>query len=98
MMKAVLITYNVAIDDEVMEALEGVGAAEHFTRIERVVGQGAKSGPHFGTHVWPASNSAILIVTEEQKAAEILDSIRRLREKLAKEGVKAFCWTIDEVT
>ena len=97
-MKAVLIIYNVAIHDEVMEALGSVDAADHFTRIERVIGQGATSGPHYGTHVWPAFNSALLIVTEDGKAGEILESVRGLRKQLGKEGIKAFRWTIDEVT
>ena len=97
-MKAVLIIYNVAIHDEVMEALESVDAAEHFTRVERVIGQGATSGPHYGTHVWPAFNSALLIVTEDGKAGEIIEAVRGLRKQLGKEGIKAFRWTIDEVT
>jgi len=97
-MKAVLIIYNVAIHDEVMEALGSVDAADRFTRIERVIGRGATSGPHYGTHVWPAFNSALLIVTEDEKAGEILESVRDLRKQLGKHGIKAFCWTIDEVT
>ena len=64
-MKAVLIIYNVAIHDEVMEALGSVDAADRFTRIERVTGRGVSSGPHMGTHVWPAYNTAVLMVVED---------------------------------
>lgn len=97
-MKAVLITYNVAIHDELMEALSKLDVAEGFTRIEHVTGRGKASGPHFGSHTWPAYNSAIFIAAGDQKAGEILQSVKGLREKFAKEGIKAFCWTIDEIT
>ena len=97
-MKAVLITYNVAIHDEVMEKLTSMDLLDGFTRLERVIGKGKSSGPHFGSHIWPAYNSALLIVTEEEKSARILQAVRELREKFAKEGIKAFSWTIEEIT
>ena len=74
-MKFVLITYNIAINDEVMEVLEKL-ALKSYTRWEQVTGVGQQSGPHMDTHVWPAKNLALAVVTEDEKARLLMEGIQ----------------------
>ena len=96
-MKAVLIAHNVAIDGEVTDMLESLGVTS-FTKVTDMLGKGNLSEPHLNTEVWPGVNYGTFVVVEDTKAAQIMDAIRQMRQKLGSEGVKAFMWTIDEVT
>ena len=96
-MKMVFITYNVAINDEVMEMLERHGV-ETYTRWEHVTGVGKSSGPHLDTHVWPARNSAIATATTDEKARALLEAVREMRQSMSGEGVKAFLIPVEEAT
>ena len=96
-MKLVMIMYNEAINDEVEGLLEQNGI-DVFTKWTKVYGKGRTSGPHLGTHIWPKANNVLAVVTEETAAGKILQDIRELRKRLAKEGVKAFMWEIEDIT
>jgi len=96
-MKLVFITYNIAIHDEVMDVLATLGL-KGYTRWEEVTGVGRQSGPHLSTHVWPAKNSALAVVAEDDDASFLMESIRQLRKTMTKEGVKTFCWEVEEAT
>jgi len=95
--KAILVVYDASIHEEVMEALTGSGVRS-FTRFQNVTGSGRASGPHLGTHVWPATNSALLLVVEEEEASRVLEAVRGLRQRWLRTGVKAFCWPIETCT
>ena len=96
-MKAVLIVHNAAVDEEVNEALESVGI-NCYTKFPNTLGRGQLSEPHLNTDVWPGINCGTFVVTEEVKAKEIMGNVRRMREKRAAEGIKAFMWGIDDIT
>jgi len=96
-MKFVMICYNEAIDDEVIELLEQAGVTG-YTKWTMVSGKGQTSGPHLLSHIWPKANNVIAVAVEEQVANSILDKVRQIREKLGSEGLKAFMWEIEEVT
>jgi len=96
-MKAVLIVHNAAIEQDVNEALASVGI-DCYTKFPNTLGKGKLSEPHLNTEVWPAVNCATFVVTEQDKAQEIMDEVRKMRKKLGKEGIKAFMWEIDDVT
>jgi hypothetical protein len=44
------------------------------------------------------TNCGTFIVTEESKAKEIMELVRRMRKTLGSEGIKAFVWEIIDVT
>ncbi|MDY7011479.1 MAG: P-II family nitrogen regulator [Planctomycetota bacterium] len=94
-MKLVLIAYNEAIDDEVMEQLDAAGA-EGYTKWTEVLGKGRTSGPHLLSHVWPKGNNVLVVVAEDASAKKLLEAIRGLRKTAAKEGVKAFVLNVEE--
>lgn len=96
-MKLVLIAYNEAIDEEVGEILKSNGA-EGWTKWTKVYGQGRSSGPHLGTHVWPKANNVVAAATDDDTAAKLLEGVRELRQRLSKEGVKAFVLPCEEAT
>ena len=96
-MKAILIAHNVAIDAEVSEALNSVGI-DCYTKFTNALGKGELSEPHLNTEVWPGVNFGTFVVTDEAKAKALMRAVRKLREKLASEGVKAFMWEIDDIT
>jgi hypothetical protein len=89
--------HNVAIDEEVSEALESVGI-DCYSKFTNTLGKGEISEPHLNTDVWPGTNYGTFIVTDENKAKKAMDGVRQLREKLGTEGIKAFMWEIEDIT
>jgi nitrogen regulatory protein PII len=96
-MKLVLIAYNEALDDEVMNLLSNEGV-ETYTKWNKVLGKGEGSGPHLGTHVWPKHNNVLVVGVQDEVAKKIMKNIREFREEFRKEGVKAFMLPIDDGT
>ena len=96
-MKAVLVVHNAAIDEEVNEILTSIGI-ECYTKFPNILGRGELSEPHLNTEVWPAINCGTMVITDQTKAKQLMDSIRKVRKKLGEEGVKAFMWEIEDVT
>ncbi|RKX20153.1 MAG: hypothetical protein DRP26_02180, partial [Candidatus Zixiibacteriota bacterium] len=74
-MKAVMISYNQSITEEVEEILQSLDI-RGYTRWQNVQGQGTQNGnPHLGSHVWPSLNSVILTVVENDKVEMILKKV-----------------------
>ncbi len=96
-MTFVFIAYNIAIHEEIMEILDKLDLRS-YTRWEEVTGVGQQSGPHLNTHVWPAKNSALAVVAGNDEARLLMEEIRQLRKTAGKEGVKAFCWRVEDIT
>ena len=96
-MKMVMISYNEAIDVEVMDVLEHC-AMKNYTKVMGVFGKGATSGTHMGNDIWPGRNNVLYIACEENDAKQILACIKELRKKLGAEGVKAFVMPLEETT
>jgi nitrogen regulatory protein PII len=95
--KMVMISYNEAIDTEVMEVLKKC-ALKNYTKIMAAFGQGETSGIHLGNDIWPGRNNILYIVCQDKEAKQILTHIKELRNELGKEGVKAFVWNLEEIT
>ena len=95
--KMVFVMYNIAINDEVMEILKDV-EIEDYTRWERTTGRGKASVPHLGTNVWPAVNSVLAVVVEDDKKGRLIEEIKKIRKKIGKEGIKAFVLPVEEMT
>ncbi len=96
-MKAVLIVHNMAIDEEVNESLAAADI-DSFTKFPDILGKGQLSQPHLNSDVWPETNCATLAITDPDKAAKLMKIISEMRTKLGEEGVKAFLWSIEQIT
>jgi len=96
-MKMVMLTYNEAIDVDVMEVLNGCGIF-NYTKITRVYGKGTTSGTHLGDQIWPGLNYILYVACEDTQAKQVVLGITNLRKTLGKEGVKAFVMPLEQVT
>ena len=96
-MKIVYICYNEVIDEEVMESMKSCGT-HNYTKWTRVHGKGSASGTHLGTDIWPGLNNVIMTAVDDEHSIRLLDCVRGLRAKLGAEGIKAFCWGLEEMT
>jgi hypothetical protein len=96
-MKMIMISYNEAIDMEVMEILGNCGL-KNYTRISETFGRGTSSGTHLGTDIWPGLNNILYVASPDDVVPKVLAAVRELRKSLGKEGVKAFSWAVEEIT
>jgi hypothetical protein len=96
--KMVMISYNEAVDAEVMEALEQSCSLDNYTKIPGVFGKGKSSGTHRGDDIWPGRNNLLMVGCSDPEAKKLLAQIQKLRIKLGKEGVKAFILPVDAAT
>ncbi len=94
-MKAVFIVYNQALTERVSELLDKHNA-RGFTQWQDVKGRGTKTGePHYGNHTWPAMNSAVLSIVDDDLAQKLLVAVDHLNKKAEIHGLRAFIWSID---
>jgi len=94
-MKAVLIVYNQALTEAVNSILDR-NQIRGYTKWADVQGRGTHNGePHFGSHTWPAMNSAILAITEEERVEPLLANLKKLDAKAEQQGLRAFVWNIE---
>ena len=96
-MKAVFISHNQALTEAVNAILER-HSIRGYTKWQDVQGRGSYHGePHFGTHTWPAKNSAIIAIMDESKVEPLLESLRKLDLKAEQQGLRAFVWNIEGI-
>ena len=68
-----------------------------FTRWGLTEGRGSIDGePHYGTHAWPAMNSSVLAIVEDEKITPLLDALRAIDETTKQQGSRAFVWNIEQ--
>ena len=94
-MKAVFIAYNQALTEAVNSILDR-SQIRGFTKWADAQGRGTNSGePHFGSHTWPAMNSVILAIIEEEQVEPLLERLKKLDAKAEQQGLRAFVWNIE---
>lgn len=97
MNKMVMVVYNEALDDEIMEVLNRC-VSKNYTKVAGVFGRGHTSGTHLGNDTWPGRNNILYVAAEEKQAEQLLYEVRQLRKNLGKEGIKAFILPLEEIT
>ena len=96
-MKAVFLSCNQSMFDEVLNIMEEMGL-RGFTGWEELIGRGTSDGePHLGNHAWPAMNSALISVMEDAQATAFLARLRKLDEENHEQGLRAFAWDVTGV-
>ena len=96
-MKAVFVACDQAMYDSVMQLMDKM-AIRGYTGWEELIGCGSQTGePHLGSHAWPAMNSALIAMMEDEKAQEFLSALRQLDEENPNQGLRAFAWNVSEV-
>jgi len=96
-MKTIFISYNQAHTEKVLAILDKCNA-RGFTRWDVTHGRGSVDGePHYGTHTWPAMNSSILTIVEDDKVEPILSRLKTIDEKHPAHGLRAFVWNCEQM-
>ena len=96
-MKALFISYNQALIDRINKMLDDHGV-RGFTRWGLTEGRGTFDGePHYGTHAWPAMNSSVLAIVEDEKIPVLLDTLRDIDVTTKQQGSRAFVWNIEQM-
>jgi hypothetical protein len=88
-MNMVFLNYYVGIDDEVMEILTALGIST-YTRFPEVEGRVSGGEPRERTHVWPGSNSTMLVVVEEGVADSLVRKVEEFNAAAFGEGIDAY--------
>lgn len=96
-MKMIMISYNEAVNTDVMEALESCGI-KNYTKIMGVYGRGEKSGTHLGNDIWPGRNNVLYVACGDAEAKKVMQRVSELRKGLGREGIKAFLMPVEELT
>ncbi len=96
MNKMIMLVYNEAIDDEVMEILSR-SALKNYTKLTKTYGKGEASGAHLGNDIWPGLNNILYIACRDDEARRLAEEIRIARITLGKEGIKAFTIPLEEI-
>lgn len=95
-MKAVFITYNEALGEPILTALEK-SHLRGYTKWETVSGRGSHTGePHLGSHAWPTMNSASMVIASDEQAAELKRRLLDMDAAKPALGLRVFTWTIDD--
>ncbi len=93
-MKAVFLSCNQSMYDAVIDIMKDM-AIKGFTGWEELIGEGSNSGePHLGNHAWPAMNSALISVMEDDKASAFMARLKQLDEENHQQGLRAFAWDV----
>lgn len=88
-MKMVFLNYYVGIDDEVKEILTALEVS-NYTRFPEVEGRISRGEPREKTHVWPGSNSTMLVVVEEGVADSLVRKVEEFNAAAFGEGIDAY--------
>ncbi len=95
-MKTIFITYDRALHDLVIEALDASNA-RGYTLLSDVSGRGTKTGdPHLGSHAWPTLNDALFTIVEDSQTGPLLKRLRQLDIDNPLLGLRAFVWNVEQ--
>jgi hypothetical protein len=95
-MKAIFISFNQSLNDRVMGILDKQ-FVRGFTKWDLTLGRGSFTGePHYANHAWPAMNSSILSIVEDEKIEPMLQALRELDSQTEQHGLRAFVWNITD--
>ena len=96
-MDMVMIIYNQAIDEEVVELLEAVGI-DRYTKWLRVLGKGEASSPRLDTPVWPGANMVLgLVIKGKRRLQRLIKGLKKLDAEVGDKGLFAFRWPVERI-
>ena len=95
-MKSILITFDQAYYERIVDMLER-NNCRGFTAWQEVQGRGSIKGePHYGSHAWPSLASAIITVVEDNRVESVLKILHEMDHATPKLGLRAFVWNIEQ--
>jgi len=95
-MKAVFISYNQSLTEEVQEILDQL-SIRGYTQWTDIKGSGSLKGePHEGTNTWTEFNNVHLTILEDEKVSLLLEKLQLLNKEVEAQGLRAFVWNIEK--
>ena len=97
-MKIVYCTCNVSVLETLQELMNSL-EIKSYQIIDRVLAKNMLGDNRFDTAVWPSYNSSLIMqITDDQKAAQVMNAIRQLNKKAFNQNelVIAAMWTVDD--
>ena len=95
-MKSILITFDQAYYERIVDMLER-NNCRGFTAWQEVQGRGSHKGePHYGSHAWPSLASAIITIVDDHRVENILKILHEMDLATPKLGLRAFVWNIEQ--
>jgi nitrogen regulatory protein PII len=95
-MKALFISYNQAMTERIAAMLDEVGI-RGYTLFPLTHGRGSYTGePHMANHTWPAMNSTVLAMVDDDKVAPAMERLREIDKDTQLQGLRAFVWNIEQ--
>ncbi|TXK47573.1 hypothetical protein FVR03_09275 [Pontibacter qinzhouensis] len=92
-----MIIFKQALSEDIVELLDEL-EIRGFTKFTDLQYRGNFQGElRMGTHTWPALNNAMLTVTKEAKAADLISRLQGLDRASEEQGLKAFRWEVETV-
>lgn len=68
-----------------------------FTQWELTLGRGTHTGePHMANHTWPAMNSTIITIVEDNRVEKLMNALRELDKDTQMQGLKAYVWNVED--
>ena len=96
-MKEVKILFASYLLNDIVSEINESGI-ERYLIISKITGQWRKDLKHFDNHVWPGTDSMLLLIVEDEQAQEIVDVVRKIKQDLSDRISLAVIVTpIDEV-
>ena len=94
-MKMVMIICPASRREDVRNVLHQHGV-QGYSELEGVKGEG-KTGKHLGTHAWPMESVMLLSAIQDDKANEIIESMKQCASRLfPDERMPALLMPVDE--
>ena len=81
-MKEVKILFASYLLDTVVSEIKESGV-ERYLILAKITGQWRKDRKHFDNHVWPGTDSMLLLIVEDEQAQEIVDVVRKIKDDLS---------------
>lgn len=96
-MKEVKILFASYLLNEIVSEIKESGI-ERYLIISKITGQWRKDLKHFDNHVWPGTDSMLLLIVKEEEAEEIVRVVKKIKKDLSDRISLAVIVTpIDEV-
>lgn len=80
-MKEIKILFASYLLDTVVSEIKEYGVERYLT-IGKLTGEWGPKLKHFDSHVWPGTDSMVIIIVEDYIAEEILDGLRQIKKDL----------------
>ena len=81
-MKEIRILFDSYFLEKIVSEIKEFGV-ERYLIVSKITGEWRKDLKHFDNHVWPGTDSMLLLIVEDEQAQEIVDVVRKIKDDLS---------------